>query len=269
MLKRIFQDPRSYLFIFLTTYAIYALITPAFSRNWQEFALTMSTCILVDYFFLKFYKNLSFFPTSGMITSFGIFLMCDSPSLWVYPLLAFIAIASKHLIAIDGKHIFNPNNLALTIGVLFLESKMTIISGRWGGHAWLAILIITLGIFVTFISKKTTIVLSYLTSFILFAILRSYYLHTSLTWVFMPLTGPSFFLLVFYMITDPRTTPNTTKGQISFGVLLAICDALFRLNRNKYAPILSLFILCGTYPSLIQLIEYLQLKFVSSRAIRQ
>lgn len=265
MLKRIFEDPRALLFIFLSTYAIYALITPGFGRNWQEFALTMSTCILVDYLFIRFYKKTSFFPTSGMITSFGIFLMGDAPYLWIYPLLAFIGIASKHLLAINNKHIFNPNNFALALGVLFLEDKMTIIGGRWGGHAWLALTIIALGIIVNIKANKLTIVLSFLASFILFAVARSYYLNVTLTWVFMPLTGPSFFLFVFYMLTDPRTTPNTTNGQISFGILLALIDAIFRLNRNKYAPILSLFIMCGTYPSLIQLLEYTKMKFVTLR----
>lgn len=267
MLKRISQDPRVFLFLFLTVYAVYALITPSFSRNWQEFALTMGTCILVDYLFLRFYKKVSFFPTSGMITSFGIFLMCDSPFLWTYPLLAFLAIASKHLIAIDKRHIFNPNNFALVLGVLFLDDKMTIIGGRWGGHAWLALLVIALGIFVAFAAKKVTIVLSFLVSFILFAIARSHFLDVSLTWVFMPLTGPSFFLFVFYMLTDPRTVPRTTNGQISFGILLALVDTIFRFYRNKYAPFISLFILCGTYPTISQLIEHLKLRYISRRSI--
>jgi Na+-translocating ferredoxin:NAD+ oxidoreductase RnfD subunit len=247
-MRKIFNDPRTILFTFLTAYTIYALITPSFSRSWQEIALTMSTCIIVDYFFLRFYKRVNIFPTSGMICSYGIFLMCDSPHIWIYSLLAFLAIFIKHFITYNNKHIFNPNNVALVIGILLLDDKMTIVGGTWGGSTVLAIIIMILGGFLIFKANRVHVVLAFLITFIFLAIIRSQLMKTPLLWTMLPLTGPSFFLFTFYMITDPKTSPNNSYEQIFFGTILAIIDSLFRYNKNKYAPFLSLFIVTGCYP---------------------
>lgn len=254
MLKKIKNDPRILLFTFLSIYSTYALIQPSFSRNIYQIFITMSTCILVDYLLIRFYKKATFFPFSGAISSFGIFLMCNSPTLALYPLLATITILSKHFITQNDRHIFNPNNFALVCGILFFQDKMTIVAGVWGGLEWVVMLIIALGAILIFQANRVNLVLSFLISFLIFAMFRCYILNTSKLWVLLPIFGPSFFLFTFYMLTDPRTTPNDPIEQILFGFLLATIDAVFRYNKNKYAPFLSLFILTGFYPFLKNLI---------------
>ncbi len=256
VIRKIFQDTRAFGFIFLMSFSIYSIVTPSYGRTASELILTLSTAILLDYLYLRFYKKVSMFPLSGLISSFGIFLLCDSPNLWMYPLLVFIGITSKHFLVVNGKHIFNPNNFGLVCGVLFFDSKMTIISGRWGGYGWLVGVVIALGTFIIFRVKKPPIVISYIFSFILFAFIRTYFYQESLTWNLMPLTGPAFFLFAFYMLTDPRTTPVEVPEQIIFGIMLAGLEAIFRINQNKYAQIFSLFILCGSYYCLKDLFHY-------------
>ena len=48
------------------------------------------------------------------------------------------------------------------------------------------------------------------------------------------LTSPAFFLFTFFMITDPRTSPSDTKGQIITGALLAILDLIFHIKQSYY-----------------------------------
>jgi hypothetical protein len=241
------KDPRVFGFIFLNLFSIYALISTGYARTPLQFFLTLGTGALVDYLFLRFYKKIRMFPTSGILGCYGIFLLADTPHLWIYPLLVTIAISSKHFLTSEKKHIFNPNNFGLTMGILFLSKYMTVINGRWGGYFWIESLIIILGVLFAANAGRLTLVLSFLTSFVLLAICRSYYLNVKLMWVFMPLTGPAFFLFSFYMLSDPKTTPVMNIEQIFFGILVALIDAVLRVNQNKYSAFLALFIVCGFY----------------------
>lgn len=261
--KKLFSDPRSFLFLFLTSYTIYALMTPGFNRNWVEIFLTMFTCVLVDYALLYWYKKVNMFPISGMISSFGIFLMSETQRIWIYPLIAILAILSKHFIVYNKKHIFNPNNIAIVFGILFLENHMTIVNGTWGGKIEIALTIFALGCLLVYKVNRMPLVLSFLSSFIVLAILRSWILNVPLIRTFFPLTGPAFFLFTFYMVTDPATTPKKPERQVVFGILLALIDSIFRFYQNKYAPVLSLFILTGIYPIISDWIED-KIKLVSS-----
>ena len=41
-----------------------------------------------------------------------------------------------------------------------------------------------------------------------------------------PMTGLAFVLFTFYMVTDPATTPTSTRNQIAFGAAVAIAYGL-------------------------------------------
>ena len=48
-------------------------------------------------------------------------------------------------------------------------------------------------------------------------------------------------LFTFFMITDPRTTVSTKKGQIVVAVLVAAAECVFRLFQSVHAPYFALF----------------------------
>jgi hypothetical protein len=50
---------------------------------------------------------------SALITSFSLSLLLRTDALWLYALAAVIAVGSKFLIRIDGKHVFNPATIAI------------------------------------------------------------------------------------------------------------------------------------------------------------
>jgi Na+-translocating ferredoxin:NAD+ oxidoreductase RnfD subunit len=54
--------------------------------------------------------------------------------------------------------------------------------------------------------------------------------------------GPPFQLFIFFMITDPRTSPSTRTGRIAYALTVAVIDHLFRLMRNQDAPFYALFV---------------------------
>lgn len=241
------RDPRWILAAYAITFILFAINTPGFARTPTQFFVGFVTCVVVDSLFLFLVKGLSIFPLSGMLSSMGVFLLCDSPHVWPYFVVALLTILSKHLLVIGGRHIFNPNNFGVVMGFLFLPGYMTLTASRWGPNSLIVAGLSLFGLFLVYRAKRLPLVLSYLVCFSLGAWMRSSMTGVNLLTVFSPAFGAAFQLFIFYHITDPKTSPTKPSHQVIFGVVLALIDAVFRYNQNKYAPFLSLFILTGFY----------------------
>lgn len=241
------NDIRWIFALYILFFILYALNSPGFSRTPEQFLAAFLTCLLLDTALIYFYKNIKLFPLSGILTSSGIFLLCDSPFVWPYFLAAFLAIFSKHFLTIDGRHIFNPNNFGLIIVSLFMPNYATIAAGRWGGNIAVMCGLLLLGLFLAYKANKWPLVLSYVATFITGAFLRTALTHGKILTILGPMSGASFQLFIFYHITDPITSPQNKKQQIFFGIILGAIDCFLRYNQNKFAPFLSLFILTGFY----------------------
>jgi uncharacterized membrane protein YhaH (DUF805 family) len=57
-----------------------------------------------------------------------------------------------------------------------------------------------------------------------------------------PITGPMYQLFTFFMVTDPKTTVKSVKGQCVVVFLVAVMETVLRLNEVVYAPFYALFI---------------------------
>ena len=88
-------DPRWWLIAFLLSFVTYAVSSPGFHRSLGQFAVGVGVCVVLDGLLLWRYQKVLVLPFSGFITSMGLLLLCDSPSLWPYPMAAAVAIASR------------------------------------------------------------------------------------------------------------------------------------------------------------------------------
>ena len=61
-----------------------------------------------------------------------------------------------------------------------------------------------------------------------------------------PITGPMYQLFVFFMITDPKTTVHSLRGQVFVAFLAAAVEAPLRVNGVVHAPYYALFLLGPT-----------------------
>ncbi len=240
------SDPRWLVLTFILCYVIFALSFSGFSRGFDQFFASVLTCLLFDIVFL-FFKRTSILPLSSLVSSLGLFLLCDSNLVWIYSLIAAISISSKHLIRISHRHIFNPNNFGIVFGVLFFPNYMTTVAGRWGGSLLSSALIGILGVAVVIRVRRLPLVISYAITFFAGALARALLLNRPFFTVAAPITGAAFQLYLFYMLTDPVTTPKGYKNQAIFGVGLGFLDACFRFYQVKYAPFFSLFLMCAAF----------------------
>jgi len=242
------DDPRWLQLAFLFSYDLYALASPGFSRTVAQFAAAVASCVFVDLGLLLFYRRLFLAPVSGLITGFATLLLCDAPSVWPYLAVGALSILSKHVIRVDGRHVFNPLNFGLVTAVLFLSEEVTIVPGRWGGSLDIMLVVVCLGAAVAHRASRLDLAGAYVLTFLVGALARQWVTGMRLASVLAPMTGAAFYLFTFNMITDPMTTPETRKGRWVFGVSLGMLDAVLRFLQIQNAPFYSLFILSGFLP---------------------
>jgi ferredoxin-NADP reductase/Na+-translocating ferredoxin:NAD+ oxidoreductase RnfD subunit len=127
-----------------------------------------------------------------------------------------LAMASKYILAIGKKHIFNPAALAVVITAFTINQS----ASWWIGNAYMAPIILIGGILIVRKIKRGDLVYSFFFSAIL-TILFFNYLKAGdpvkalqITFLSSPIL---FFSLV--MLTEPMTTPPTKKLRIAYGLL--------------------------------------------------
>ncbi|MGN7402004.1 RnfABCDGE type electron transport complex subunit D [Cytobacillus praedii] len=237
-------DPRYFLLLFLFSFFTVGQVYLGFYQTWKALIVAVTFTTLTELFLVRLlYKKWSF-PLSAVITGIGISLLLSSQVLWTYAVTSILAISLKMLIRFKGGHIFNPNNLAIVLMFFFIPSYAVSTPKQWTNGIGIMILILILGLFVTYLANRLDVVLAFLCSFALFGLGRHFIFGAPILAALGPLMGASLQLFSFYMITDPKTTPNSRKARIVFAILVAFVDAIFRVYRIPNPQFYALFIIC-------------------------
>jgi Na+-transporting NADH:ubiquinone oxidoreductase subunit NqrB len=93
---------------------------------------------------------------SPLITGLSLSLLLRADEPWLHGLAGVIAISSKFLLRIKGKHVFNPAGFAIVV-VLLLSSGVWISPGQWGASISFAALVGFLAIMVLHAARRTDI----------------------------------------------------------------------------------------------------------------
>lgn len=225
-------------------YSIYALLTPGFGRTVPQYILSVGVCFVLDTFFFYIRTGQLRLTFGGLISGFAIFFLFDSAYLWMYLFVSVLTIVAKHLLTYKDRHIFNPTNFALLLVCYSFEDICTFHAMRWGGQLFWSVTFIMLGIAITVYAKRWIVSITFISFFILFAFIKSLILPVSFMVMMLPLLGPGLQLYSFFMITDPQTSPSSIKNQIIFSFSIALIDSLLRYQQNRFAPLISLTVVC-------------------------
>jgi Na+-translocating ferredoxin:NAD+ oxidoreductase RnfD subunit len=131
--------------------------------------------------------------------------------------------------------------------MLFLyPAAVASLSIQWGNFAWAMVVVWCLGSIIIMRLRRIHICLTYVVSFVLLSAVRSMITGDPFLASVAPLTGPMYQLFVFFMITDPRTTVSSTRGQCLVAFLVAVTEMLLRLAHVIHAPYYALFLVGPT-----------------------
>jgi len=180
---------------------------------------------------------------SALITSLGLCLLLRSNSYQTMMLASFLAISSKFLFRHRNKHFFNPANFGI-IAAITLTNDAWVSPGQWGTDWWYLLLFLGLGGVVLKQVGRWDTSIAFLLSYGTLEAIRNTWLGWSWdVWQHQFMSG-SLLLFALFMLTDPRSIPNSQKGRLIWS--LAIAFSTFILQHYFYlstAIFWSLFII--------------------------
>ncbi|MCC7011818.1 MAG: hypothetical protein IT454_04570 [Planctomycetes bacterium] len=154
--------------------------------------------------------------------------------LWPFFLGALISITSKYVLMYRNRHLWNPTNFAISFMLLAAPGSVAILSHEWGNEPWTVGVIWCVGLLVVTRAKLLHITLTYLVCFVMLGGLRAALNGSSWLTEIAPVTGPMYQLLMFFMLTDPRTTVSSTKGRMLVVVLIALAECGLRIANDQH-----------------------------------
>jgi enediyne biosynthesis protein E5 len=180
---------------------------------------------------------------SAYITGISVGILLRSPAFWPYALCSLIAITSKYVLRIKHRHIWNPSNFGICVMLFLASESVASLSIQWGNNLWAMLVIWLLGSAIIWRLRRFHICATYVISFLVFALLRSWIVGDPWQSEIAPITGPEYQLFIFFMITDPKTTVRSRTGQCVVAFLVAAVEMLMRLDQSIYAPLYALFVI--------------------------
>ncbi len=185
---------------------------------------------------------------SALITALSIALLLRADSLWVHPAAAVVAIGSKSLLRLRGKHLFNPSCCGVIVALLAMPG-VWVSPGQWGNGIAIAGWIAVAGTMA--VSRAARGDLS--SAFMLFyggaMLARVLWLGQRLAVFAHRMASGSLLLFAFFMISDPRTSPDDWRGRLVHSAIVA--GLAFVLGAHFYAnnPLLwALFLAAPAVP---------------------
>ena len=202
--------------------------------------LVIACWIINKVFAYIFYAPVN--PESSILTGLILALIIP-PSLGNFGILfllaaAGLAIASKYILTVREKHIFNPAAIAVVLTALGPRQN----ASWWVGTAVMLPFVVVGGILISRKVRREYMVGSFLIASTIATLLFTIFGRSSLTSSLhnMILSSPLFFL-GFVMLTEPYTSPTTKNKQIVYAALVGVLLApQFHIGHFYTSPEIAL-----------------------------
>src|SRR5437867_6124989 len=162
-----------------------------------------------------------FDPRSALISGLSLCLLLRTGSLSLAMFAAVVAIASKFTVRIRGKHVFNPTNFAL-VAMMLAAQDVWVSPGQWGSGIVFAFLLAAAGGLVVNRAARADVTVAFLACYSGLLVGRSLWLGEPLAIPMHRLENGALILFSFFMISDPRTTPDSRLGRLLFAAFVAL-----------------------------------------------
>lgn len=220
-----------------------------------------TTVILLDFLLIKYETWKIVFPYSWVNAWFWISFFLRSDDLILFIFAWFVAIFSKKvfttLIWDKRRHFFNPSNLGVfTTLVLFPYLAWTNPLQWW---QWVDTSIYFIAIVLIFLASfnieyRLKSILNFSLLDIIFWLLITHILffyfftNETIEWAYLFFNW-SFWIFLFFMITDPKTIPTTREARVFFWIFVSLLFYILQyfINEN-YSLLASLFIMTMFLP---------------------
>jgi Na+-translocating ferredoxin:NAD+ oxidoreductase RnfD subunit len=276
------SDPRLHLAAVITTLQVLGQTVFQFRVSIAQILISLLTCAVLEIGITFRKQKVLMWPASAMLTGNGVAFILRVPGTrhgdwwslrgwWIFLATSAVSLLSKYVIKWRGSHVFNPSNIGLVLCFVLLgRSRAEPLDFWWGPvSAWLLLaflVIVSGGLFILSRLKLLWIAVSFWLAFAAgIAVLAATGHSMVARWHLGPITGPYFWwallsspevlVFLFFMLTDPKTTPRGQRDRVvyavSVGLLAALLIAPMRSEwATKVALLGALTIVCAARPLL-------------------
>jgi len=235
--RSLWADPRVYQIGTLAGLLIYGM-------GWLEFDITLTRAALLLFTVLatqwigdrvtRSGAPLAMTARSALISGLSLCLLLRTNYAVLAMAAAIVTIASKFLVRVNGKHVFNPTNGGI-VAMLLLSDQVWVSPGQWGAVAFFAFLMACAGSLVVNRAARSDVTYAFIACYCALVFGRSLYLGEPFAIPLHRLESGAVLLFTFFMISDPKTTPDSRAGRVLFAAVVAfvawyIQFRLFRTN---------------------------------------
>ena len=217
----------------------------ALESPWKT-ALAIAAAIATEMLLGRIFTGKIPHLASAYISGISVGILVRSPFFWPYALCSILSIASKYVLRVDGRHIWNPSNFGIAAMLFLAPQAVASLSIQFGNSIGPMVVIWILGTIIISRLKRFHICAAYVLSFLTLAYLRTLFTGHSFLAEVAPITGPMYQLFTFFMITDPKTTVKSRNGQILVAFLVSSVEMILRLFQEVHAPYYALFLVGPT-----------------------
>lgn len=253
------SDPRLHVAATLLTVHVLGQVVVEWDLSIAQILLSLGTCALLEVLLVFREKRAIVWPASAMLTGNGIALILRIPGTehgdwwslngWnVFVGCAALSLASKYVIRVDGRQLFNPSNLGLVLCFFLLGITRVEPQDFWWGPFGVGLALIYLVLLAggTMITRRLDLQLLGIAFWVTYAsilavVAASGHAMTA-RYHLGPITGgeywtivalsPEVLIFLFFMITDPRTVPAGRASRVVFGVIVGVTSGLFAATQT-------------------------------------
>jgi Na+-translocating ferredoxin:NAD+ oxidoreductase RnfD subunit len=244
------RDPRLYQIAALGSLLVYGLIWLDFDISAARSAVVLATALgtqaVCDHLTARgLSRTTGRRPTavnvrSALISGLSLCLLLRTNHPELAVAAAILTVAGKFLVRFRGKHLFNPTNGGV-VAMLLLTDQVWVSPGQWGSAAFFTFLMICLGGVVVNRASRSDVTYAFIVFYCALLVGRSFYLGEPPSIPIHRLESGALLLFTFFMISDPKTTPDSRAGRVLFAALVAFGAwyVQFRMFRTN-GPLWSL-----------------------------
>jgi len=233
-MRKFLKTPKGSVMVTLVILMLIAALHPSDRAGLHTILLCALTAVVIDFVVALFHKPRRLFSDGGIVTGLIIGLVLGTTTHWYIPVaITAISVVSKHVLKVGRKPILNPAALGLLIGIYVFHTGQS----WWGDLADLpglmVIVLLAAGYFVVSRVNKFPQVFTFLGTYFILLLAAGYYhigqvAYTPGDALRDPIVNAALFM-AFFMLTDPPTSPAKYRGQVAFGLIVAVVSVAIYL----------------------------------------
>ena len=237
-------DPRLYQIAVLSALLAYGALKLDLEVRPDRAAIILATAILTQWACSRLWRLPRFDPLSPLISALSLSLLLRTDSATMAAGAAVVTIASKFLIRARGKHIFNPTNFGLVM-MMLISDRVWVSPGQWGSTALFGFLLACLGGLVVHRAARSDVTYAFIAAYSALLFGRAVWLGDPVAIPLHQLESGAFLIFSFFMISDPKTTPDTRPGRILYAAIVATAASIIQFGLFQPNALIWALVCCA------------------------